>query len=276
MKKEPVLSLCDVSFSYHGNPHALRHVSLNIYEGERIAVLGPNGAGKSTLFLNMNGVLAPQEGMICHRGREITKKNVNELRKGVGMIFQDADNQMIAPSVRAEISFGPMNLKLPRTEVESRVKDAVSFMNLKGFEDRPPHTLSGGEKKRVSIADIIAMDPDVFLFDEPKASLDPFNARQLEYVLELLVGRGKTLVISTHDVDFAYRWAERVLVMQKGMLKADGTPLAVFSQDDLCREANLESPALFRIGKLLEKKGLLKEKGSAPRTVEELEKLLGE
>lgn len=276
MKKEPVLSLCDVSFSYHGSHHALRHVSLNIYEGERIAVLGPNGAGKSTLFLNMNGVLAPQEGMICHRGREITRKNVNELRKGVGMIFQDADNQMIAPSVRAEISFGPMNLKLPRTEVESRVKDAVSFMNLKGFEDRPPHTLSGGEKKRVSIADIIAMDPDVFLFDEPKASLDPFNARQLEYVLELLVGRGKTLVISTHDVDFAYRWAERVLVMQKGMLKADGTPLAVFSQDDLCREANLESPALFRIGKLLEKKGLLKEKGSAPRTVEELEKLLGE
>lgn len=275
MTQEPILQLCDVSFAYHGGKRALQSVSLQVYAGEKIAVLGPNGAGKSTLFLHMNGVLSPEEGFLCYRGENITGKNRNVLRKGVGIIFQDADNQIIAPSVRAEISFGPMNLKLSEEEVKNRVENAVAFMNLEGFEDRPPHYLSGGEKKRVSIADIIAMDPDVFLFDEPTASLDPANAEQLEVVLELLSKRGKTLLISTHDVDFAYRWADRILVFQKGRLKADGTPLAVFAQEELCREANLKSPTLFRIGRMLEQKHLLKENGRAPRTVEELEGLLG-
>ncbi len=276
MKEKPVLSLHDVSFSYYGEKAALSHVSLDIHAGERIAVLGPNGAGKSTLFLNMNGVLTPQTGTVSYKGAVITRKSLNELRKGVGIIFQDADNQIIAPSVRAEISFGPMNLKLPPEEVKERVRRAAAFMNLEGFEDRPPHYLSGGEKKRVSIADIIAMDPDVFLFDEPTASLDPANAQQLEETLQLLSQRGKTLLISTHDVDFAYRWADRVLVFSQGELTADGTPPAIFSQDDLCQKANLKSPIIFRIGRMLEQKNLLKEKGSTPRTVEELEKLLGE
>jgi len=276
MNEEPILCLRDVSFAYHGSKPALSHVSVDIYRGERIAVLGPNGAGKSTFFLHMNGVLAPKEGRIRYKGTEITEKNINVLRKGVGIIFQDADNQIIAPSVEAEISFGPMNLKLPQEEVKERVRNAVSFMNLEGFEDRPPHYLSGGEKKRVSIADIIAMDPEVYLFDEPTASLDCANARQLEHVLALLSGNGKTLIVSTHDVDFAYRWADRILVFQKGRLTADGTPLTVFAQEELCREAGLKSPTLFRIGKILEQKDLLKEKGRAPRTVEELEDLLGE
>ncbi|MBO5094756.1 MAG: ABC transporter ATP-binding protein [Lachnospiraceae bacterium] len=274
MKEEPILRLCDVSFAYHGGKPALRHVSLDIHAGEKIAVLGPNGAGKSTFFLNINGVLSPTEGTICYKGMKITRKNLNELRKGVGIIFQDADNQMIAPSVREEISFGPMNLKLPKEEVESRVDNAVGFMNLKGFEDRPPHYLSGGEKKRVSIADIIAMDPDVFLFDEPTASLDPANAEQLELVLDLLSRRKKTLLISTHDVDFAYRWADRVIVFKDGRVRADGTPLAVFSQQELCKEANLKSPALFQVVRLLEQKNLLKEKGRTPKTLTELEALL--
>lgn len=274
MKEEPILRLCDVSFVYHGGKPALRHVSLDIHAGEKIAVLGPNGAGKSTFFLNINGVLSPAEGVICYKGTKITRKNLNELRRGVGIIFQDADNQIIAPSVRAEISFGPMNLKLPKEEVEKRVDNAVGFMNLKGFEDRPPHYLSGGEKKRVSIADIIAMDPEIFLFDEPAASLDPANAEQLETVLELLSRRKKTLLISTHDVDFAYRWADRVIVFKDGTVRADGTPLAVFSQQELCRETNLKSPALFQVVRLLEQKNLLKEKGRAPKTLKELEALL--
>ncbi len=274
MKKEPVLLLCDVSFAYHGGQQALRRVSLSVCEGEKIALLGPNGAGKSTLFLCMNGVLTPKEGAVCYRGVKISAKNRNELRRGVGIIFQDADNQIIAPTVRAEISFGPMNLKLPKEEVVRRVENAAAVMNLQGFADRPPHNLSGGEKKRVGIADILAMDPDVFLFDEPAASLDPENAQQLENVLDLLGRRGKAVVVSTHDVDFAYRWADRALVLQRGTLLADGAPPAVFAQEALCREANLKSPVLLQIEKMLEQKNLLKEKGRAPRTVEELEKLL--
>lgn len=276
MKREPVLALQEVSFAYAGGGKALQSVSLNIYEGERIAVLGANGAGKSTLFLNMNGVLFPQQGRLCYRGHIITRKNVNVLRRGVGIIFQDADSQMIAPSVRAEISFGPMNLKLSRMEVESRVAAAVSFMNLQGYEDRPPHTLSGGEKKRVSIADIIAMEPEVFLFDEPQASLDPLHVRQLEQVLDLLSGKGKTLIVGTHDVDFAWRWADRVLVMQEGTVRADGPPPAVFSEEALCEDANLEQPMLYQLTKLLEERNLLKEKGRIPRTVKELDTLLGD
>lgn len=274
MKEESLLRLQDAGFSYYAGRRALAHVNLEIHAGERIAVLGPNGAGKSTLFLLMNGVCPLSEGKIFYRGTEIHKKNINELRKRVGIIFQDADTQIIAPSVRGEISFGPMNLKLSEAEVEARVAHAVSFMNLRGFEDRPPHYLSGGEKKRVSIADIIAMAPEVFLFDEPMASLDPSHAALVETLLADLSGQGKTLLVSTHDVDFAYRWAERALVFRNGALTADGTPPAVFSQESLCREANLKCPTLLRIERMLEQKNLLKEKGRAPRTVEELEPLL--
>lgn len=276
MREDVVLCLKDVGFAYPEGRQALSHVNLTVCAGERIAVLGANGAGKSTLFLLMNGVLAPSSGHIYYKGTTINRRNVQTLRKGVGIIFQDADSQMIAPSVRSEISFGPMNLKLSTEEVAVRVERAVAYMNLEGFEERPPHYLSGGEKKRVSIADIIAMEPEVFLFDEPTVSLDPANVRQLEGVLADLAGQGKTLLISTHDVDFACRWAERVLVFQYGILTADGPPQTVFAQKDLCEQANLTSPVLFRIADMLERKNLLREKGRIPGTVEELEKMLGE
>ena len=274
MKEGPVLCLRALSFAYHGREPALSHISVDICRGERIAILGENGAGKSTFFLYINGVLKRQAGHIYYEGAEITDKNIHMLRKKVGIIFQDADSQMIAPSVRAEISFGPMNLKLDRQEVRKRVENAISFMNLEGFEDRPPHCLSGGEKKRVSIADIIAMEPEIYLFDEPTASLDGKHAEQLERILALLHEQGKTLIVSTHDIDFAYRWADRVLVFREGILAADGTPFAIFSGEKLCREVGLKCPTLLRIGKILEEKGLLKENGRAPRTVEELETLL--
>ena len=276
MKGEPILRLCDVSFAYSPERQAVSHVCLDIHAGERIAILGPNGAGKSTLFFLLNGVLRPMEGSIRYGAETITDKNVNMLRRGVGIVFQDADSQMIAPGVREEISFVPMNLKLSRAETARRVAHAISCMNLAGLEERPPHYLSGGEKKRVSIADIIAMEPEVFLFDEPAASLDPANVEKLEAVLENLSGQGKTLLISTHDVDFAWRWAQRVLVMREGMVRADGTPPEIFAQEALCRETNLKCPTLLRIEKMLEKNNLLKERGRFPRTVEELEPLLGE
>lgn len=279
MSKKPVLSLQNVSYSYHPGRPVLKNISLTVSAGEKIAILGANGAGKSTLFLLMDGVLRPESGTVTFAGETITGKNLTLLRKGVGIIFQDADHQMIAPSVKAEVSFGPMNLKLPEKEVKKRVNEALSFMNLDGFQERPPHYLSGGEKKRVSIADIIAMQPEVFLFDEPASSLDPIGKKQLEDVLARLSETGKTLLISTHDVDFAYRWAERILVFQNGTLRAEGTAPQIFSQDELLKETNLTSPTIFQIYHLLKEKNLLRENGRTlsevlPRTVQELEALL--
>ena len=198
---EPIIEVRDLYYTYNDDNNALNGVNVKIREGERIAVIGSNGAGKSTFFLNINGVLKSGKGEIIYRGSKINKKNLNQLRKNVGIVFQDADNQIIASTVMAEVSFGPMNLKLPREEVIGRVNEALEYMNLSDFKDRPPHYLSGGEKKRVSIADIIAMKSEVIIFDEPTAALDPLNAQMLEEVLSQLGKEGKTLLISTHDVD---------------------------------------------------------------------------
>ena len=212
--KETIIEIKNLKYAYTGDKPALRGIDVTIGKGERIAVIGSNGAGKSTFFLNLNGVLTPDSGEIYFKGQKLTrdKKDLNTLRKSIGIVFQDADNQIIASTVMGEVSFGPMNLKLPREEVVRRVDEALEYMNITDFKDRPPHYLSGGEKKRITIADIIAMHSDVIVFDEPTAALDPLNAEMLEEVLEKLAAQEKTMLISTHDVDFAYRWAERALV----------------------------------------------------------------
>lgn len=273
---EPILQVNDLHYSYDDNKMALDGVSVSIYPGEKIAVLGSNGAGKSTFFLNINGVLSPEHGEIFYQGTKITKKSLPQLRKNIGIVFQDADNQIIASSVRAEVSFGPMNLKLPKEEVISRVNMAMEYMNITEYGDRPPHYLSGGEKKRVAIADIIAMKSDVIIFDEPTAALDPLNAVMLEEVLEKLSAEEKTLLISTHDVNFAYRWAERVLVFCDGQIIADGTPLSVFQNSQVVRQANLTRPVMLDVYEELTKKGLLADDGAYPRDIGEFRKWIGQ
>lgn len=272
---ETIITVRNLKYFYAGGNEALRGIDADIREGEKIAVLGSNGAGKSTFFLNLNAVLTPDEGEIFYRGKKMSrsKQDLTALRKAVGIVFQDADNQIIATTVRAEVSFGPMNLKLPKEEVEARVEEALEYMNLTAFRSRPPHYLSGGEKKRVTIADIIAMHSELIIFDEPTASLDPVNAQMLEEVLEKLSRQGKTLLISTHDIDFAYRWAERVLVFCQGQIIADDTPLSVFQNEEVLRRANLKKPALLEVSELLREKGILK-KESSPRNLGELRELL--
>ncbi len=270
----PVLRVRDLHFKYNDEKHALNGVDLEINEGEKIAVLGSNGAGKSTFFLNINGVLKPHGGEIFYRGEKISRKNLNHLRKNVGIVFQDADNQIIASTVMAEVSFGPMNLKLPREEVIRRVDKALDYMNIQEFRDRPPHYLSGGEKKRVSIADIIAMESEVVIFDEPTAALDPQNAAMLEEVLEKMGQEGRTLLISTHDVDFAYRWAERVIVFSEGKIIADDTPLHVFQQEDILEKANLKHPMMVEIYDILKEKGIVPDEGVYPKNVQEFRNMI--
>lgn len=270
---ETVLSVKNLSYSYNEDKKALNGISLDIHRGERLAVIGSNGAGKSTFFLNLNGVLTPDKGEIFFEGKPIDKKNIIELRKNVGIVFQNADNQIIASTVIAEVSFGPMNMKLSRDEVIARCEEAMKYMHITHLKDRPPHYLSGGEKKCVSIADIIAMKPKVIIFDEPTEGLDPINKKMLEDVLDRLNKEGKTILISTHDVDFAYRWADRTVVFSDGEIIADDTPINLFRNDDIIKRARLRRPVILEIYDALCEKKLISS-AEYPRSVSKLKKLI--
>lgn len=269
-----ILKIEDLHYDYGNGKSALNGVNVDIYEGEKIAVIGSNGSGKSTFFLNVDGVLTPEQGKIIYRDTVINKKNLKELRKNIGIVFQDADNQIIASTVRAEVGFGPMNLKLPKDEVLKRVDEALEYMNISHLKDRPPHYLSGGEKKRVSIADIIAMKSEIIIFDEPTAALDPLNAMMLEDVLLKLGTEGKTMLISTHDVDFTYRWAERVLVFSEGKIIADGSPIEIFTNMEILKQANLKQPTLLEVYESLIEKDILKDIKAYPKSIKEFKEML--
>lgn len=274
--KETIIEIKNLKYAYTSDKPALRGIDVTIGKGERIAVIGSNGAGKSTFFLNLNGVLTPDSGEIYFKGQKLTrdKKDLNTLRKSIGIVFQDADNQIIASTVMGEVSFGPMNLKLPREEVVRRVDEALEYMNITDFKDRPPHYLSGGEKKRITIADIIAMHSEVIVFDEPTAALDPLNAEMLEEVLEKLAAQEKTMLISTHDVDFAYRWAERALVFCDGQIIADAPPVEIFSDEEILRRANLKKPMMLEVYNAMVAKGMLPDNQAYPKDVAAFKHLL--
>ena len=273
---QPILQVRDLRFCYDSGSPALDSVSLDVHAGERIAVLGPNGAGKSTFFLCLNGVLMPESGQILLDGKRVDRKMRKALCERVGIVFQNADDQIIASTVAAEVSFGPMNLRLPRDEVARRVDHALDYMDLQAFRARPPHDLSGGEKKRVSIADILAMESEIILLDEPAASLDPAGEERLGRVLARLSDEGRTLLISTHDMDFAFRWATRAVVFSAGRILADDTPQAVFGDAALLRQAHLRRPVLAEVFAALRARGLVPPDASCPTTVAALERLLGE
>lgn len=274
MREEFVLQVKGLSYSYEEGEKVLDGVSANILKGERIAVLGANGAGKSTFFLCLNGVLKPQEGELWLEGQKVGSHKARELRRKVGIVFQDADSQIIASTVRREVSFGPVNLRIPMEEVRLRTEQALDYMRIQRLGERPPHYLSGGEKKQVTIADIIAMEPEVFIFDEPSAALDPVNSEILEAVLSRLSREGRTLMVSTHDVDFAYRFASRLLVFSQGRIIGDGSPEELFAREEILKEAHLKQPILYQLVQGLKEKGILKATISYPRTVQELLKLL--
>ncbi len=264
-----LLQVKNLCFAYDEKT-ILKQINVSICRGERIAVMGSNGAGKSTFFLNLNGVLQPDSGEILLEGKTLKKKDFKELHRRVGFVFQDADSQIIASNVKAEISFGPMNLGLSKEEVRNRVAAAIEYMELSRLADRAPQYLSGGEKKRVSIADILAMETDVLIFDEPMAALDPVNAQNVESILKRLHGDGKTLLIATHDVDFAYRYADRILVFSDGEIIADSTPQEVFHRKEILERAHLKAPAVMTVWEALEQKGFVKKGTGYPVTAEEL------
>lgn len=264
---QPVLQLERVGFSYPDGPRAVNDISVSIQKGERAAVLGRNGAGKSTFFLLACGILQPDEGCIYCNGRQMrgSRKDLLEQHRRVGVVFQEAENQIIAVTVRQEVSFGPMNLGLSMEEVSRRTQDALAQMGLQDYGERSPQELSGGEKKRVTIADILAMQPDVILLDEPTSSLDPENVARLERTLDQLSEAGIALLVSTHDVDFAARFASRALVFSQGRLLADCTMQQLFADEDVLLQAGLRRPYIYQAAQ-----ALFPERTDYPMTAEQL------
>lgn len=250
-----LLAFEQVSYQYDsgGEREALFPLSVRLFAGEKVAVLGSNGAGKSTFFLLANGVLTPRSGTILLDGAPVGKKEKQrmQLRRRVGLVFQDPDVQLLAGTVEEEVSFGPMNLGLPEEEVRRRVDMALESLGLTEYRRRGPQYLSGGEKRRVAIADVLAMEPQIMLLDEPSSNLDPAGQALLEETLKSLHQKGMALLVATHDVDFAWRWADRILVFHNGRLEQDAPPHAVFAQEELLSRCGLEQPLLWKVAKAL-------------------------
>ena len=271
-----ILRVENISYSYDERYVALDNVSASFEAGELVAILGGNGAGKSTFFLCLNGVLRPQSGSIFLHGEKLgtTKREVFLQRQAVGLVFQDPDSQIIAGSVESEVSFGPMNLGLAEDEVKKRVDESLQHMNIERYRDYAPQYLSGGEKKRVSIADILAMRPEMILLDEPTASLDPENADALEEILLAFSAAGIAVVISTHDVDFAYRVATRVIVFNQGQIIANARPDEVFCNTNMLEEAGLKAPLFYQAWQAIQCCCSIAENMPAPKTIEALQQQL--
>jgi len=219
---ETVFELDGVGYHYPDGRAALAGISLTIGAGERVALLGANGSGKTTLLLNMLGLLQPTSGRILAFGEALSTRPamLARLRSRVGLVFQNPDSQLLSASVAEDVSFGPLNLGLDHAEVRARVADALGAVEMTEFADIPAHALSFGQKKRVCIAGVLAMAPEVVLLDEPTAGLDARAVDDLFTVLERLHAQGLTIVMSTHDVDLAYAWADRAEVLDAGRLVA--------------------------------------------------------
>jgi len=268
----PILALENVSYSYPNGVAALHKIQMEIQPGSKIAILGANGAGKSTLFLHLNGILQPQSGRVLLDGQrvEYTHSFLSVLRKKVGIVFQDPDSQLFSVNVFQDISFGPMNLKYSPTEVKDRVERAMEITKICDLRGRPTHQLSYGQKKRVAIAGILAMDPEVIILDEPTASLDPCLVEEMMLLFEELYKRGKTLIMSTHDMDLAYSWVDYCYVLNQGSVAAQGSPYDIFRDQTLLKENNLQIPWVLKVFEQLVAKGLIDGNSRPPYNEEQL------
>ncbi len=247
---------------------AIRGISFHIRRGEKIAIVGPNGAGKSTLLLLFNGMIRPDAGMMLFDNEPFAydKASLRTLRKRVGFVLQNPDRQIIAPTVFQDVAFGPVNLGYSESEVKHAVEGALRYVGLEGFERRPPHQLSGGEKKRVAIAGVLSMDPDVLIIDEPTSGLDPSGSEDIMELLDELNSQGKTIIISTHDIELAYPWADRAILLLKGKILQEDVPDVAFGSPDCVRKAHLSMPTLLELYFELQKRGFFLPERK-PRTV---------
>ena len=272
-----ILSLTNVSYRYPDGTSALDNCSLTVARGSRTAVLGTNGAGKTTLFLHLNGILRPSSGQVRREGTPLDygRSELRKLRSRVGLVFQNPDSQLFSASVREDVSFGPMNLGLSEKIVRERVEEALHAVGMTDSADKPVHNLSYGQKKRVCIAGVLAMQPEVVVLDEPMAGLDITMQEELTTVLERLHAAGMTIIVATHDLDFAYGWADEAIILQSGRLLAHGVPAKILLQQDVRNELGA-APLVAEISSQLSLIGIdLRDKGYLPRSKSELLTALG-
>jgi len=241
-----VIEIENLHYTYRDGTKALDGLNLSIEEGARVALLGPNGAGKSTLLLHLNGIYPAQKGKVRVLGKALTSKNEQWVRGIVGLVFQDPDDQVFSSTVWEDVAFGPTNMRLSKDDVESRVDAALAAVRMEKYRDRAPYHLSYGQKKRVAIAGVLAMNPRVIILDEPVAYLDPHGKDILMNILSRLNKSGATVVIATHDVDLAAEWAEQVLVIKDGRILAQGNT-SLLADEHVVREAELRFPVVAQI-----------------------------
>lgn len=273
-----ILSARDLTFTYPGGITALDGLDLDVPGSGRMAVLGANGAGKTTLLLHLNGSLRPARGEIRLAGRPVgyDRRSLLAWRSKVGLVLQDPDDQLFAGSVREDVSFGPLNLGLGADEVDERVAAALAAMRIEALADRPVHMLSGGQKKRVAIAGVVAMRPEVLILDEPSSGLDPHGVAHLLAALDHLLEAGTSIVYTTHDVDLACAWADRVAVFAAGQVIREGAPEVVLADQALLRRTHLRRPLTLDVGLALRESGLIAGDAPLPRSRRALLDLLSE
>ncbi len=237
MKK--VIEISDLRYSYPDGKIALENINLDIFEGESVGIVGANGAGKTTLILHINGIIRNNNGNIKVVDMEMTDKNVRKIRSKVGLVFQNPEDQLFSPTVFEDVSFGPLNMKLPADEVVKRTTNALEMVEMSGFENRSSHHLSEGEKKRISIATVLSMNPEILVLDEPTSNLDPKHRREL---INLLKKINKTIIIVSHDLEAMLELCNRTVLMNKGKIIKDGKTQELMSDKKLMEENYLERP----------------------------------
>jgi cobalt transport protein ATP-binding subunit len=233
-----VLSVRDLHFSYHDHHAALRGISFDLCEGDKVALVGPNGAGKSTLMLHLNGILTGK-GDVTIGDKRITRDNLPAIRAMVGLVFQNPDDQLFSPTVFEDVAFGPLHMGLPKDEVLARVEAALQAVRMSNYRDRMSHHLSVGEKKRIAIATVLSMNPQILVLDEPSAGLDPRARRTL---INLLRELPITMLVSTHDMKLVEELFPRTIVMDEGLIVADGDTKKILSDEKFLNEHGLEKP----------------------------------
>ncbi len=273
---ESIIGLEDVHFLYPDGTPALKGITLRIPHQGKTALLGPNGAGKTTLLLHLNGIYRPTRGAVYFEGSHIrhSRSEINLLRRQIGIVFQDPELQLLGGTVYQDLSFGPANLNLNNDLIHKRVKKALELSNLIHLADRPVHSLSYGQKKRVAIAGVLAMEPRVIALDEPTASLDPCAAVELMELMDSLNAQGTTVIISTHDVDLAVAWAKQLVIMEDGRIQLTGTAEQIYKQKLEAHRLNLNVPFVVEVYWHLIETGLATGIEKMPRNRKELLNLI--
>ena len=263
----------NLSHTYSDGTKAIENINFSLEKGKNIAILGPNGAGKSTLLHHFNGLLMPTRGKVKVLEKEVTKENLDEIRQKVGLVFQDPDDQLFARTVALDVAFGPTNLKLPKEEIQKRVQWALEVTEMRGLENKAPQNLSGGQKRRASIAGVLAMKPEIIILDEPMSNLDPkTSSKVLKLLLQLNKELGITLIIATHDVDLVPLFADEICILNKGQIVEQGPPQEIFAKADVLRSVDLRLPRVTHLFEILNKEDKLGSNKQYPLTIGEARK----